>query len=214
MKDVYKTWLGEKIGENCVTHLIKHRFDAHFVENSPAAVGLIMKWTQPYERFGFGGSDTIGSLGVKETLRGMGKRIYDHNEEGLPFETSLEYRKKQGQCDCFMCSANAISQTGEIVNVDGIGNRTNAMTFGPSKVIIVAGVNKITPDLDSAIRRIREVAAPMRAKSLGMETPCAVTGHCTDCNAPMRICNITAILHRKPMMTDISVIIINEELGY
>jgi hypothetical protein len=175
---------------------------------------MILGMVEPLDRIGFGGSDTIESLGIKEILKANGKRLYDHNEPGLPFETSLDYRKKQSTCDGFLCSANALSLTGEIVNVDGIGNRTNAMTFGPGKVIIVAGVNKIAADLESAIRRIREVAAPMRAKSLGVDTPCALTGRCTDCNAPMRICNITSILHRKPMMTDISVIIINESLGY
>jgi len=104
--------------------------------------------------------------------------------------------------------------SGEIVNVDGAGNRNNAMSFGCPKVVIVAGTNKITRDLESAIRRVRDVAGPMRAKSLNRETPCAETGICTDCNSPQRICNITTILHRKPMMTDISVILINEELGY
>ncbi|MBU1169742.1 MAG: lactate utilization protein [Proteobacteria bacterium] len=214
MDQIHKKWLGTKLGEHCVTHLINHRFDAHLVQTPQAAVNLILDWTAPFERFGFGGSDTINALGIKERLKDMGKRIFDHNEEGLSFETSLEYRKKQSNCDCFLCSANALSQTGEIVNMDGIGNRINAMTFGPKKVIIVAGINKVTQDLDSAIRRIREVAAPMRAKSLGADTPCALTGRCADCNAPMRICNITSILHRKPMLTDISIIVVNEEMGY
>lgn len=214
MNQMDKKWLGGKLGEHCVTHLINHRFDAHFVQTPQAALNLVMEWTEPFERFGFGGSDTINALGIKTILKEKGKRLFDHNDEELSSETSLEYRKKQSSCDCFLCSANAISQTGEIVNMDGIGNRTNAMTFGPRKVIIVAGINKVTQDLDSALRRIREVAAPMRAKSLGMDTPCALTGRCTDCNVPMRICNITAILHRKPMMTDISVIIVNEPMGY
>ena len=214
MTQDYKKWLGEKIGQSCVTHLINHRFDAHFVNSHQSAVNLILDWVKDFDRFGFGGSNTIQSLGIKDILLDMKKRVFDHNEEGLSFEQSLEYRKKQSGCDCFLCSANALSQTGEIVNVDGIGNRTNAMCFGPKKVIIVAGINKVCPTLEAAIQRVREVAAPMRAKSLGVETPCAVTGHCTDCNSPMRICNITAILHRKPMMTDISVIVVNEELGY
>jgi hypothetical protein len=98
--------------------------------------------------------------------------------------------------------------------VDGIGNRTNGMSFGPVKVVIVAGMNKVTPDLDSALRRVREIAAPMRAKSLGMQTPCAETGICNDCNAPQRICRITTILHRKPMLTDLSVVLINQALGF
>jgi uncharacterized protein (DUF362 family) len=100
------------------------------------------------------------------------------------------------------------------VNVDAVGNRTAAMTFGPKKVIIVAGMNKVRPDLQSALERIREVAGPLRAKSLNLDTPCAKTGVCIDCNAPKRICEVTTILHRKPWMTDISVILVNESLGY
>jgi hypothetical protein len=88
------------------------------------------------------------------------------------------------------------------------------MTFGPKKVVVVAGMNKVTQDLDTAVGRIRDVAGPMRAKSLNMETPCAETGQCSDCNVPQRICRITTILHRKPMLTDVSVVLINEALGF
>jgi L-lactate utilization protein LutB len=214
MNQTLKKWLGEKQGEICVSHLIKHRFDAHFVQNAREAVELIVKIAKDYETFGFGGSNTLDQIGIKDVLSDLGKTLFDHNREDLPMETRLEFRKKQMACDCFMCSANALSLTGEIVNIDGIGNRVNAMTFGPTKVIVVAGVNKIAPDVESAIRRIKDVAAPMRAKSLNVDTPCALTGRCTDCNSPMRICSVTSILHRKPILTDISVIVVNEELGF
>ena len=106
------------------------------------------------------------------------------------------------------------SATGEIVNVDGVGNRINAMSFGNQKVVVVAGMNKVTHDLEQALDRVRDVAGPMRAKSLNMDTPCAETGVCTDCNSPQRICRITAIFHRKPMMTDMSVVLINQAMGF
>lgn len=207
-------WLGEKKGEICVSNLKKKGFDAHSVQNRKQAADLILQMTSDFESFGFGGSNTMDQLGIKSVLKNMGKILFDHNEEGLSFETRMEYRKKQSSCDCFMASANAVSLAGEIVNIDGIGNRVNAMTFGPLKVILVAGVNKITKDLDSAIRRVKDIAAPMRAKSLNVDTPCAVTGQCTDCNSPMRICCVTSILHRKPMLSDISVIVVNESLGF
>lgn len=214
MNTDYRKWLWEKKGEKCIKNLKKHRFDAHYAETAGAACKMILEMTSSCRTFGFGGSNTTSILGIKEKLIADGKTLFDHNAEGLTFEEKHECRIRQGQCDCFLLSANAISETGEIVNVDGIGNRTNAMSFGPGKVIIVAGINKVTPDLESALKRVREVAAPMRAKDLGMETPCAETGICADCNSPMRICNITAILHRKPMLTDISVILVNEEMGY
>ena len=88
------------------------------------------------------------------------------------------------------------------------------MGFGPSKVIIVAGMNKVTDDLEGAIQRVRQVAGPMRAKSLNMQTPCAETGICSDCRSPQRICRITTILHRQPVLTPTSVVLINEALGF
>jgi len=213
-KEQYQKWLWKKWGEACVGNLKKHRFDAHFVDTIEDARSLLLKLFEGYERFGFGGSDTTRSLGLHDMLRAEGKTVIDHLEAGLSFEEQVTRRKQQAGCDCFICSANAISLTGEIVNVDGIGNRTNAMSFGPGKVIIVAGMNKVTGDLDQAIKRVHDVAAPMRAKSLNMDTPCAKSGICVDCNADARICNITTILHRRPMLTDISVVLINQALGY
>jgi len=214
MGNEYRTWLWEKLAEKCVKNLKKHGFDAHFVSSGEEARTLILDMVSGCETFGFGGSDTTRSLGVMEELKAGGKTIYDHWVKGHNLEEDLELRLQQGRCDCFFCSANAISTTGEVVNVDGVGNRTNAMTFGPKKVVVVAGMNKVTHDLDSALRRVQEVAGPMRAKSLGMETPCAETGVCNDCNVPQRICRVTTILHRKPMLTDISIILVNEEMGF
>ncbi len=212
--DIFRNWLGEKLAQDCVVNLKKHGFDAHFFQSSQEAKPVILDMISGYESFGFGGSSTTRSLGLVEELKSKSKTVYDHWQQGLSREQDLELRLQQGRCDCFFCSANAISASGEIINIDGIGNRNNAMTFGPKKVVIVAGVNKVRPDLHSALNRIKEIAAPMRAKSLNMKTPCAETGVCADCNSPQRICRITTILHRKPMLTDISVVLINETLGF
>jgi L-lactate utilization protein LutB len=209
----YRQWLGEKLGRRCIGNLDKHGFDAHFAADAEAARTRALALAAGCESVGFGGSATTRALGLPEAFRRMGRTVYDH---WAPPEsmTDLDVRLAQGRCDGFFCSANAVSATGEVVNVDGVGNRNNAMTFGCPKVVIIAGINKVTPSLEAALGRIREIAAPMRAKSLGMETPCAETGYCSDCNAPQRICRITTILHRKPMMTDVSVIIVNEALGF
>jgi len=214
MDKTYENWLGEKLGEKCVKALKKHEFDAHFVSSVEEAKKLILGMVSECETFGFAGSDTTRSLGLLEELKSRGKRVFDHWQEDLSKEEDMEIRLQQGRSDCFMCSANAVSATGEVVNVDGIGNRTSGMGFGPKKVIIVAGMNKVRPDLDSALKRVWEVAGPMRAKSLNMETPCAETGVCSDCNAPQRICRITTILHRKPRLTDVSVVLVNQSLGF
>jgi len=210
----YQAWLWEKSGERCVENLKKHAFDAHLIPSKDEARSFVLDMASRYETIGFGGSATARELGLLDALRARGKTVYDHWQPGLSREQDMEIRLAHGTCGCFVCSANGIAETGEIVNVDGAGNRTNAMSFGPKKVVIVAGMNKVTPDLDSALRRVREVAGPMRAKSLNMPTPCAETGQCSDCNVPQRICRITTILHRRPALTDISVVLVNASLGF
>ena len=221
MNDTYQKWLWEKQGQECVENLKKHAFDAHFVPSAEAAKTLIIDMVKAYESFGFAGSETTRSIGLLDEIEAMGKTIYDHWQtdisnwqKNLTKEEMFQVRLSQGRCDCLLCSANGISLTGEIVNVDGVGNRNAAMTFGPKKVVIVAGMNKVRRDLQSALDRVQEIAAPPLANKLGYETPCAETGFCSDCNSPKRICRITTILHRKPLLTDMSVVLVNEALGF
>ena len=214
METIGQAWLWEKLGEKTVRALKGHGFDAHLAANIDRARELILGMISRFESFGFAGSLTTRSLGLQEVLKKKGKTVFDHWQEGLTSEQDLGIRLQQGRCDCFLCSANAVSATGEIVNVDGVGNRTTAMTFGPEKVIVVAGMNKVRHDLASALKRVQEVAGPLRAKSLNVDTPCAKTGICTDCDSPQRICRVTTILHRRPSMTDVSVVLINEALGF
>lgn len=207
-------WLWEQRGRQCVEKLKKNGFDAHWTPDLETARNQILSMISRHSSFGFGGSDTVRRLGIIEHLKLSGKTVFDHWQPDLTPQESLSIRRAQLTSDCFFCSANAISLTGEIVNVDGAGNRTSAMGFGPAQVIIVAGMNKVADDLAGALRRVREVAAPLRAKSLNMKTPCAETGLCSDCNAPQRICRITTILHRQPVLTPTSVFLINQPLGY
>jgi hypothetical protein len=214
LDDRYHRWLERKRTERCLRNLNRNGFDAHLAPNPQAACSLVLSMISAYESFGVGGSDTVRAIGIVDELRIMGKTIHDHWEPERSPEEIQAARLAQGRSDCFLCSANAVSEDGEVVNVDGIGNRVAAMIFGPRKVVVVAGANKIAADLPAALRRVREVAAPMRAKSLGMETPCAASGRCADCNAPQRICRITTILHRPPMQTDTSVVLVSQSLGY
>jgi hypothetical protein len=207
-------WLWEKTAERCIENLKKHGFHAAYYGSREAARDAILDMAADYDTFGFGGSETTRSLGLVDALAEQGKTVYDHWVKDHDLASDGEIRRSQMLADCFFTSANAISATGEIVNVDGVGNRTSAMCFGPRKVVVVAGMNKVRPTLDAALARIRETAGPMRAKSLGMATPCVETGFCHDCNAPQRICRITAILHRRPLLTDISVLLVGESLGF
>lgn len=213
MTDRHRRWLWDTLGARCVRRLRRNGFDAHYAESAAAAGERFETIAAESASFGFGGSATTRALGLPKRLLEAGRTVHDHWAPDSGRE-DREIRLAQGRCDCFVCSANAISLTGEIVNVDGVGNRNNAMTFGCPRVVIVAGMNKVVHTLDAALARVREVAAPMRAKSLDLKTPCAETGVCTDCDAPQRICRVTTILHRKPMMTEVSVILVGEALGF
>lgn len=209
-----KAWLWEKMAERTIENLKKHGFDAHYFKDTNEARAFVLELIKPFNSVGVGGSNTVRALGLVEELVKIGKEVYDHWRSGLSKEEELNIRLMQGRSDCFLTSANAISETGEVVNVDGIGNRIAAMAFGPKRVIVITGMNKVRPDLASALKRVKEVAGPMRAKSLNVKTPCVETGVCMDCNSPQRICRITTILHRKPGLTDVTVVLIGEELGF
>lgn len=194
--------------------LEKHGFGARFATNREEAAQFIMATAADCKTVGIAGTHTVRALGVIPMLEQAGKTVYDHWKLKVGTPAELQCRRDQLRADLFLSSVNAVTMTGEIVNRDGCGNRTNSMTFGPGKVILVAGRNKVVQDLDSAFMRIETVAAPIRAMSLKRKTPCVKSGFCMDCDSPERICRVTSIIHRKPMFTYITVVILDEELGY
>ncbi len=194
--------------------LEKNGFVARYFAVGEEAAAYVMDEAAECGTVGIAGTQTVRELGLSERLEEAGKTVYDNwkLEQGAPEE--LECRRKQMLADLFLASSNALTMKGEIVNKDGCGNRVNAMTFGPKQVILCVGVNKIVPDLDAAFARLENVAGPVRAIGLNRKTPCVKTGYCMDCDSPDRICRITSIIHKKPIFTDITVVIIGEELGY
>ncbi len=194
--------------------LEKHGFGARFAPTREEAAQFIMAAAADCKTVGIAGTHTVRALGVLPMLEQAGKTVYDQWKLKVGTPEELQCRKEQLRADLFLSSVNAVTMTGEIVNRDGCGNRTNSMTFGPGKVILVAGRNKVVQDLDAALTRIETVAAPIRAMSLNRKTPCVKSGFCMDCDSPERICRVTSIIHRKPMFTDITVVILDEEVGY
>jgi len=213
MDPIRQWWIAEK-AKKTVEKLEAHDFKAVFVKDKKEAVEEIWKYVNPKQKIGLGGSVTVRELGIVERLEAQGNVLLNHWKPGLPAEEILQIRKAQMTCDLFLCSANAITLNGEVVNIDGVGNRVNASVFGPGKVIMVAGYNKIVEDVQEAIQRIRNVASPLNAKRLNIDVPCAKIGKCVDCNSPNRICRAVVIHERRPTLTDILVIIVGEELGF
>lgn len=208
-------WHNEKVISKTVRSLEDNFFTAKAFKSRDELVEHVLENIQKDMKVGLGGSVTVRSLGLLEKIKEKGAiLLLDHWREGLTPEEVAAIRIQQLTSDLFLTSANAITENGEIVNIDGIGNRINAMTYGPKKVFIIAGINKIVPDINYAIERIKRIAAPMNAKRLNLPLPCAETGYCHDCKSEKRICRILSVMMKKPGQTDISVFIVNEELGY
>jgi len=204
----------EEMVRETIENLRAHFFSVDYVSSRKEAKELALGLIPSNARVGVGGSVTIRELGIIEELKNRGHTVYDHWQQGLSSEQILEIRIKHLTCDVFLSSVNAITRSGELVSMDGIGNRINAMNFGPRRVIIVAGVNKIVEDVPAALGRIKNVAAPQNARRFGAQVPCAVSGQCSDCDSPQRICRSILIMERRPSLTDIKVVLVGEKLGY
>lgn len=162
---------------------------------------------------GFGGSMTLSAMGLHDLLSAHNV-VYNHARK--PDNLSvLETRKAACRANVYLSSVNGLAETGEIVNIDGTGNRVAAISFGPEKVYLVIGRNKLAPTLQDAIDRARNVAAPRNAQRLSCRTPCAASGEkCFDCQSPDRICRVLTLLLEKPSGADYEVVLIDEDLGY
>ena len=161
---------------------------------------------------GIGGCGTADAIGLYDKLKAVCPDVAWHWKE----EDQLAARMRAMTTDAYVCSANAIAETGEIVNIDGMGNRIAATTFGHKRLYIVAGKNKVCPDLESAIHRARNVAAPLRARSMGMNTPCTrgEERKCYDCSAADRVCcAMTILMHKMMGMDKCELILIDQDLG-
>jgi hypothetical protein len=207
-------WHADALGEAAVAALKKNDFDAVYFADRDEAVKFVMGFVKSGASVGFGGSMTVAALGIKDKAIAAGAVPLDHGDPALSPEQKADVRRRQQTCDLFLCSSNAVTLDGMLVNVDGNGNRTNAMSFGPKKVVVVAGVNKIVADEAAGLQRIREYAAPMNNKRLGIQNPCVVKGVCCDCTGKTRICRIYSTLRRKPSPTDLTVVIVGEVLGF
>jgi L-lactate utilization protein LutB len=207
-------WRYEAIGKAACDALKRNGFDARFARTGAEALEIVASFVKPGMKVGFGGSMTLRAIGVPEKAKALGATILDHNAPGLDQERKLVILRAQLCCDLFVSGSNAVTLEGDIVNVDGNGNRVAALTFGPKKTVVVIGANKVVRDLDEALSRIETEAAPMNNKRLDRPNPCVRTGTCEDCRGESRICRAYQILRRRPFLSDFTVVVVGEPLGY
>ena len=213
----------EDIVKITMESLRQNGMEAFFVEKAEDVRALIIGLMKPGCSAAVGGSVTLKQTGVHELLRSGDYQFLDRYTPGLTPEDVKEIHRKSFCADVYLSSANAITMNGDLYNVDGSSNRVASICYGPENVIIIAGINKIVPDIKSAVRRVKTIAAPKNCVRLGKKTYCAEKGYCqaldndemtAGCSSPDRICCSYVISGKQAKSGRIKVILVGEELGY
>lgn len=207
-------WVNEQRILRTIKALEKNNMNGYMVASNVDLISKIEELISPKSKVSCGGSMTLFETGVIDHLKSGRYEFLDRYKEGLTQDEIKEIFRQSFLSDAYVTSTNAITENGEIYNVDGNGNRVAAMLYGPDKVIIVAGVNKIVPNVEEDIIRTKEYASPINAKRLNKETPCTKIGRCVECNSDNRICNEYTLIKRQIDKNRIHVIFLNDDLGY
>jgi len=214
METEFHRWFHDLQAIRTIGALQKNNFDARFVPDIKTLLEDLFKLIPEGSTIGAGGSMTLRQIGFFEEAEQHNVKLINPSLQKLALEDFIEQRRQILRADVFLSSANAVTEDGMIFNIDGTGNRVASMTFGPKKVILICGINKIVKDINAAQKKVREYTAPMNAKRIGLKTPCAETGVCADCSSPQRICNVFVTMAKRPTRSDITVFLVGEHLGF
>ena len=207
-------WVNEEKILRTINSLEKNNMNGYIVNSKEELIDMIISLTNEGDKVSCGGSMSLVETGVMDHLRSGRYDFLDRAKEGLSAMDIDRIYRESFFADTYFSSSNAITEDGELYNVDGNGNRVAALLFGPKKVIIVAGVNKIVKNLDEAIKRNRQIAAPANAKRLNKSTPCTKVGYCMDCKSPEKICREYTVIKSQKDKNRIHVIFLNDNIGY
>lgn len=213
MKDANHKKIDTILCHKVIDAFEKRWIHGHYAENREEALKIALELIPEGSSVGYGGSMTIDALGIKDVLD-KGNYTLIRRETARDAE---EMRQKYIQiygADVYITSANAVTEDGVIINIDGNGNRVSAICYGPRKVIFFIGVNKISKDFDTAMSRARNIAAPVNCARLNLDTPCQKAGSCLDCLNPKTICSEFLVTRCNKLPDRMHVIVINEDLGY
>ncbi|MBF0211618.1 MAG: lactate utilization protein [Desulfamplus sp.] len=204
----------EKVKE----HLEDNNFEVFIAQSAQDAKELVMNSIIPHldvKSISWGGSMTFVATGLFHLLKDDERyQIINTFDKAISVGEQMERRRESLMVDLFITGTNAITEDGKLVNLDMIGNRIGAITFGPQNVIILVGRNKICADLDDAMYRVKNYAAPVNTMNLDKKTPCSQTGFCQNCKSPNRICNTWCITEKCFPAKRVKIVLINEELGF
>lgn len=207
-------WVNEKKIEKTINNLKKNNISGYYVKDNDELINLIKDIAKEGEVVSVGGSMSLFESKVIELLRSGRYEFLDRYKKDLTQEDIKEIYRKSFFADTYFASANAITENGEIFNVDGNGNRVAAILYGPDKVVLIVGVNKIVKNIEQAVARNRAISGPANAKRLNLSTPCIKTGQCMECNIEDRICCEYTVIKRQRNPKRMHVIFINDTLGF
>lgn len=208
-----KEQFGETVAKKIIDKLAKRNMEGYYAKNKEEAVKTVLSLIPDKSSVSWGGSMTMGEIGLNEALKNGDYTLIDRASAKNPEEVKEMYHKALS-ADYYIMSTNAMTVEGELVNIDGNGNRVAALIYGPENVIVIAGINKLAADIESAYKRVKTIACPINTMRLGKKTPCAVTGVCGDCYSSECICSQTVITRRSSIKNRIKVVIVGESLGY
>lgn len=207
-------WVIDTKVKRTMEALNKNNMGAYYVKNEDELHKLLSELIPCQQTVSFGGAMTLFETKTLDWLRQQDYNLLDRYAEGLTPEDIKQIYRDAFSADTYLTSTNAITEEGELYNVDGRGNRVAAMIYGPDQVLVVTGTNKIVKDHDEAIERNRRMAAPANVKRLDRKTPCAKVGYCMDCNSPDRICNAFVTISKQFDKDRIKVIFVEGDYGY
>lgn len=199
--------------EQIIKKLEKRYMEGYYVSTKEEAVDLVKDIIKEGSSISWGGSMTIHDSGIVPALKERNYEIHDRSQATTPEGIRSTYLKAM-DCDYFLMSTNAITLDGQLINIDGNGNRVAALIYGPHNVLVIAGMNKVTTDVEAGIKRVVNHASPINTQRLNKKTPCNKTGSCHQCLCDDTICCNTVITRKSHHRGRIKVILVGEELGY
>lgn len=204
---------GENRAKSIIKNLEKRNMTAYYCESKDACREKVLEIIGKGKSVSWGGSESSKQCGIPEALKADPDcTVFDRAD--YPADRMKEFYKEAFCCDYFIMGTNAITLDGELVNIDGNGNRLASLIFGPEHVIVIAGMNKVSTDVPEALNRVRNIASPPNTVRLGKNTPCASDGSCHDCYCPDCICNQIVITRRSREKERIIVLLVNDNLGF
>ena len=202
----------EKRGQILVKNLQNRHFEAYYCATKEEALAKALELIPEGATIGWGGCMTAGQMGLMDALHQGNYKLLDR-DQCKTMEEREAMQRQAFSADFFLSGANGLSLDGQMVNIDGNGNRVAAIVYGPKQVIVMAGMNKVEDNLDAAINRARTVAAPMNQQRFGLPNPCGATGSCGDCKTETCICNHILITRHCRPVGKIKFILVGEDLG-